>query len=81
MLDAGGTPALKVDAVLGAGSGVVVGGGGGGGVVRGGADVLDLQMGGAEPILAKFRGTGTDDPGALTPATVAVRPDPQGAPT
>ena len=43
------------------------------GTVRGGADVLDLQTGGAEPILAKFRGTGEATPdGELTPATVAV---------
>ena len=42
------------------------------GTVRGGADVLDLQTGGAEPILAMFRGTGTEDAGALTPASVAV---------
>ncbi len=41
--------------------------------VRGGAAVLDLQTGGAEPILAKFRGTGaTGSGGELTPATVAV---------
>lgn len=43
------------------------------GTVRGGADVLDLQTGGAEPILAKFRGTGeAADGGQITPATVAV---------
>ena len=39
---------------------------------RGGAAVLDLQAGAAEPILAKFRGTGEDAGGELTPATVAV---------
>ncbi len=43
------------------------------GTVRGGADVLDLQTGGAEPILAMFRGTGAiDGDGTLTPASVAV---------
>lgn len=43
------------------------------GTVRGGAQVLDLQTGAAEPILAKFRGTGEFDTGGeLTPATVAV---------
>ncbi|WP_421120538.1 LCP family protein [Aquihabitans daechungensis] len=41
--------------------------------VRGGAAVLDLQTGGAEPILAKFRGTGeVGSSGELTPATIAV---------
>jgi LCP family protein required for cell wall assembly len=40
--------------------------------VRGGAAVLDLQTGGAEPILAKFRGTGTETGDELTPASVAV---------
>ncbi len=40
---------------------------------RGGAQVLDLQAGAAEPILAKFRGTGeVSEDGELTPATVAV---------
>lgn len=42
--------------------------------VRGGADVLDLQLAGAEPILAMFRGTGEPlDPDTLSPATVAVQ--------
>ncbi|HWJ98946.1 MAG TPA: LCP family protein [Acidimicrobiales bacterium] len=40
--------------------------------VRSGADVLDLQTGGAEPILAQFRGTGTEATGDLTPASIAV---------
>jgi LCP family protein required for cell wall assembly len=41
--------------------------------VRGGAAVLDLQTGAAEPILARFRGTGdATASGELTPATVAV---------
>jgi LCP family protein required for cell wall assembly len=43
-------------------------------VVRNGAAVLDLQTGGAEPVLAKFRGTGVGDTtGMLTPALVAVQ--------
>jgi LCP family protein required for cell wall assembly len=42
--------------------------------VRNGAAVLDLQTGEAEPILAKFRGTGEDTTeGGLSPATVAVQ--------
>lgn len=42
--------------------------------VRGGAMVLDLQAGAAEPILALFRGTGeATGGGGLSPATVAVK--------
>ena len=44
------------------------------GTYRGGAAVLDLQAGGAEPILAKFRGTGeATAEGGVSPATVAVQ--------
>jgi LCP family protein required for cell wall assembly len=42
------------------------------GTVRGGADVLDLQTGSAEPIIAQFRGTGSTSTGELTPASIAV---------
>lgn len=41
---------------------------------RGGAEVLDLQVAEAEPILALFRGTGEPlDPDTLSPATVPVQ--------
>jgi LCP family protein required for cell wall assembly len=45
------------------------------GTYRGGAAVLDLQTGEAEPILALFRGTGktTTVEGDLAPSTVAVQ--------
>lgn len=42
------------------------------GTVKGGAQVLELEAGGAEPILAQFRGTGADATGDLTPASIAV---------
>src|SRR5262249_10254771 len=42
--------------------------------VHGGAKVLDLQVGKAEPILAMFRGTApTNTEGGIEPATVAVQ--------
>jgi hypothetical protein len=41
---------------------------------KSGADVLELQAGQAEPILALFRGTGAaDEDGGLSPAAIAVQ--------
>lgn len=42
-------------------------------VFRGGADVLELDEVASEPVLAQFRGTGTQGEQAILPSTVTVR--------